>query len=700
MAKLDQIQNEGVSKGNSEDSLLVIYILSILKKYSSPQNPLSSQDVMDRLRDEYSIGSFDKSDAQRKKVRRHLDTLHESFWHGCIKKVEGKTRNGHKWYYDISRDKVAKAEGVVQETLSKEEIDLIIDIIASSKIINSISTNSIIRKLLNKGKHSNEEKRERLLKTENEEWPKSVNKELVLVKQKIQSCINDTRKIVFDYESQKAILATPYGWDSDDSGKYVLIAKIDGQSQGEFGSFLLEKIKNVEKTNFSGLNDFDDTYFDRSYGNPDVLSLESLFGNIRLITAAIQGKKGIEFKYLSYVIRDARVVVVGKSKRVLPHRLVFNEGKYYLIGYDEKRANIDYYRVDMISKLGYSSTNIEISDFDARVLSMVQGAKEVEKHPLMLAGKDVLIIFKVAESALDRVIDAFAVKPDKITVTKETVAVRDSLEEGFHEETLAKVQVRTTEDEAFRWALANADAVELVYPPDLRHKLRRIATPIHKTYAKTMEDKVQANVERVFATGTFKIDQRINEEIANETFKFLNSHDNNDVVNEIKIYAVNADQTDYVGEFTSAKWLDITRSQCVDPKWISKLTELVNIHISMTSISDVSWLSQLNKLKVVRLVQSPITDISVLKKQQNILHLELRNLDIRDISFIENQPRILNLRLIGCPVEDYSPLLRMNPLDYLEIDEKAVAALGMDNLVKHHPDAVIEVQQKIDNRKV
>ena len=45
MERIDQLQNESVSKGNSEDSLLVIYILRILKKYSSPKNPLSSQDV-------------------------------------------------------------------------------------------------------------------------------------------------------------------------------------------------------------------------------------------------------------------------------------------------------------------------------------------------------------------------------------------------------------------------------------------------------------------------------------------------------------------------------------------------------------------------------------------------------------------------------------------------------------------------------
>jgi hypothetical protein len=364
--------------------------------------------------------------------------------------------------------------------------------------------------------------------------------------------------------------------------------------------------------------------------------------------------------------------------------------------------------VDLIVDLDYSETKIKLSDWNKQVYDTIERAREIEKHPLMVAGQDIRVDFLVLESALDRVRDAYGSSPIfHVTKEKKIVPV-DSSEQKWNEnhsvselprEKVVKITVRTTEEEAFRWALANADAVELVYPPALRHKLRRIAPPIHRTYAKTMADKIQANVESVFASGRFKIYQKSGEDLASETFKVLNNDGNNDVVNEIKIFGINADQTGYAGSFTKTKWLDITKSQSVDPRWIAKLTELVNIHLSMTSISNVSWLENLCKLKVVRLVQSPITDLSVLCQHQNILFLELRNLNIRDISFIEKQHRLLNLRLSGCPIEDYSPLLRIKPLDYLEIDEKAVEAIGMENLIKHHPDAVIEVQQKIDNRK-
>ena len=58
-------------------------------------------------------------------------------------------------------------------------------------------------------------------------------------------------------------------------------------------------------------------------------------------------------------------------------------------------------------------------------------------------------------------------------------------------------------------------------------------------------------------------------------------------MNEIKIFGTNADQTGYAGSFTKAKRLDITKSQSEDPRWIANLTELVNIHLSMTSIENL-----------------------------------------------------------------------------------------------------------------
>ena len=60
---------------------------------------------------------------------------------------------------------------------------------------------------------------------------------------------------------------------------------------------------------------------------------------------------------------------------------------------------------------------------------------------------------------------------------------------------------------------------------------------------------------------------------------------------------------------------------------------------------------------------------------------------------------VYSLIVVGCPIKDYSPLLKIPPLHHLEIDEKVVEALGMENIKKHHPNAEIIVQQKISSSK-
>ena len=364
MAKLEDKQTkERDSKRNSSATLLAVYILQILKRHSSPDKKISANQVYEYLRDEYSLILDENPDAQIKKVRRYLHTLHESYGNGCIVKIEGKTRKeGNYWYYDISRDEFANEEHQTYETLTNEEIEFIIDIIASSKIINTQSTHDIIKKLLRKTDFSKEEKNKKWKAIRREVWPKSVNKEFVVLRDQLQACIDDYRRIIFDYEDKSSIVATPYGWDSDADGRYVLIAQIEGSSN--FSAFLLDKIQNLQEGDINCDPD-EDAYYERNDREPkDDISLESLFINIRKINAAIKDYRGIEFKYLSYVIKNNRVIFDEENRRVLPHSLVFTDGKYYLIGFDEAKETIDYYRVDLISQLDYSTTKIKISDWN------------------------------------------------------------------------------------------------------------------------------------------------------------------------------------------------------------------------------------------------------------------------------------------------------------------------------------------------
>ena len=688
---------ERMQKGNSEDSLLAIYIFRILKKYSSPDNPLSTQGVMDYLEKDYSIGNADKSDAQKKKIRRHLDTLHECYGGGCIEKIEGKTRKGHDWYYDASRDKFAGEEGKGQEILSEGELEFLIDLISATKVLNAQSTLGMVDKLLKKTALSEDDRERRIRAIKGEAWAKNPNDDLVAKKEIVDACI-DVCRIRFDYEGSRSILAIPCGWLYVD-GIFYLQAKVGGQYQ----KFALSKIHDIEEA-----DNYDDPDEYGYYDDDDTsnyAALDNLFGNIPFIKAAIKEKRGITFKYLSYVIQNNRVVFEENTKNVLPHSLVFNDGKYYLIGIDEGAAGtskVGYFRVDLIVDPDYSETKITLSDWNEQVYETIQRAREIEKHPLMVAGEEIRVEFSVLESALDRVRDAFGSSPI-FQVTKETRAVlkEDDSNENAVQEKVVKVFVRTTRDEAFRWALANADAVELIYPQDIRDKLRRIGNPIRYTYTKTLTDIAREKAGEIEESGIFETAYIGEEKTTKAVCEELKRRNKTDVVVRITIHEAMEEPGEYYGEFINTETLEITDSfGCKNPTWASKLTNINKVAISHTHMENVSWLKDLRKLRWLELHLSPIKDLSVLSDHKYIHILSLSDLEITDISFIEQYQRLIILDVIGCPIKDYTPILRIPPLERLVIDEDVVESLGMDALVKHHPDAEIEVRRKKNSNDI
>lgn len=711
MVKLDdESQDERKIKGNSLDSLLAIYILQILKKHSSPQKMITAKRVYEYLQDEYSnkfsSTRCEEDSAQIKKVRRYLETLHEHYGNGCIVKKEGKSRkDGNDWYYNADRDPSIGAISEVYETLSAEEIEFIIDIITSSKIINSAGTTGIVKKLLHKTTLSADQRRKKLAKIDAEAWFKSINnQELIALRDKIQVCKEKSQSIRFDYERKKSIVATPYGWNSE-NGKYSLIAKISGTPEGEIAFFDLDKIQNFAEGDIDWSYN-DNAYYDRRYLNPDELSLEKLFDNIRVINAAIKGREQIDFSYLSCVIKKEQVVYEGVSKCVYPHSLVFTDGKYYLIAFDDKEkepeSRIGFYRVDLMSKLAPAQNSKKLSDYGESTYDEIRRARAVEMHPLMQAGRVIPVTFKVVESALNRVVDAFGITPEKMEVTKETrmVASKKELTQTIDghltpelvEERLVKVRVRTTVKEAYRWALANAEAVE-VDTQDIRNKLARTADPIYQLYTQSFADRVRKNIDYIAKEGRFKVTAEVDKDIALATFKELKVHHNIERVDKIYFATDICEPETYLGAFTETKDLRVCRSPlCSNLSWAANLTKVETVHLNETQVEDVSWMKDMHSLNWLEIYDSPVCDLSMLRDHTDIFTLRLFNTNVYDISFIENYRHLDWLTLIGCPIKDYSPLLRLPLyLRYLEIDQRAAQRIDLAKLKERHIGIEIKI---------
>jgi predicted DNA-binding transcriptional regulator YafY len=675
---------------NEKESLFSIYILNALKQYSSAVNPITTGKIVEYLEKDYEFWKnseyYYKTDretfleSQKKKVRRYLNTLKDCYG-SCVKKVKGKSRGaGDKWYYDILSDN--QAEGITtEETLSEGEIEFLVDLISEAKILNSESTLAMVDKLLRKTPLSASKREQRIKEIRNEAWEKNPNNELVWKKEDIQPYIPN-RRVTFEYEG-KSITAVTIGWHYE-SNKCFLSAQVGDK----YHRFSLEKIQEFEP--------IDDKVFDHEEDGEQAVTnntaLDYLFVNIPILKSAARERRGIKFNYLSYVVKNNRVVCEQEAKQVLPHSLVFNDGKYYLMGIDENATDMDkiaYFRVDLIVDLECLEKPIKLSEWNKQVYDRIDKARLVEKHPLMQVGRVSKVVFLVLESELDRVRDAFG-KNAKVNMTDKTRAVYAEpsarADQEPVEKKLVEVTVQTTTEEAYRWALANADAVELVSPQSIRDRIARISDPIYQLYTQSITDKVRENYDYVINTGTFKISYKVDESTAAETYKELAKRGKLGVVDNVgaagdDIYELG----DYFGDFINAKRLCLRTHQLENISWASRLVNLEKIDFTEIHIDDTSWMKNLKKLKQVVFIESTISDLSVLSDHEDIYYLDISGTDVRDISFIEKYHKLDYLNIVACPIEDYSPLLTMQSrLRCLEIDERALEKIGEDRIRKRH----------------
>lgn len=675
------------TKGNSSDTLWSVYILQILKQHSSPKTKLATKKVYEYLKTEYSVRTCGNEDAQVKKARRHLYTLHESYGKGCIRMEEGKTKSeGNLWWYDAARDELHGENIQVQETLSDIEIGVLVDLLAATKILNSEGTRGLIDKLLKKSSVSDEERIRRLDSIQEEGWYKTPNTDIIDKKAFLQDCIDaresgDDNIIVFDYENEKSIVAVPVGWDF--VGGCRLVAIVEDMRC----FFDLDKIR----LHYDECEGYEDPEDFRSYDketDSDKTTLDSMFVNIPTINNAIAEEKCITFLYHSYKVDGGRIVSIPIEKSVLPRHLAFNDGKYYLIGFDiatPESNKIVYFRVDLMFELHYSEKQIKLFGSNKHTFESIERARIVDNHPLMRSEKEETVTFKVIESALDRAIDAFNVKPNRMKVTKENRNVKNLSDDDFHDERIVSIDIRTSEEEAFRWALANADAVEIT-TPKIRDRIARIAAPIYQLYTQSLADKVRANYDYIKNTGMFIVDETVEAEVAWATFKKLNFDDETDMVSDICLKIERGEPDSYLGAFTNAKSLHIVDSPfCQTVNWASSLSKINRVELDGTQIEDVSWLSRMSKLNWLTIFHSPVADLSAIKNHTDIHTLHLFDTNIYDISFIKNYRNLSWLVLNGCPVKDYSPLYELTShLKSLEIDERAASKIDLKKIRERH----------------
>lgn len=113
---------------------------------------------------------------------------------------------------------------------------------------------------------------------------------------------------------------------------------------------------------------------------------EAIYYNVDEIHRAIEANKQITFKYLEYSVnKEAVPRRNGKTYKVSPRALAWNEEKYYLIAYDADADLIKNYRVDKIKDIDLTDEsriilekdrNFDVAEYCNRAFGMYCGDDE------------------------------------------------------------------------------------------------------------------------------------------------------------------------------------------------------------------------------------------------------------------------------------------------------------------------------------
>ncbi len=192
----------------------------------------------------------------------------------------------------------------------------------------------------------------------------------------------------------------------------------------------------------------------------------TLFYNIDLIDEAIVKKRLLNFYYNRYGVD--KKLYRSSEHTVSPFQLIVHNQRYYLFAYDEKRADIVFYRTDKI-------TNICITNIPSRDLRTVNGYENGIDYrelstafPYMYADKVETVDFLADVCIVDQIVDWFGYSADisKSGDDKVRVSVRVSLKAMEY------------------WAMQYCNYVRILFPIRLQEKVAKNLSRANAIYEK------------------------------------------------------------------------------------------------------------------------------------------------------------------------------------------------------------------------
>lgn len=179
-----------------------------------------------------------------------------------------------------------------------------------------------------------------------------------------------------------------------------------------------------------------------------------IYYTIDTLNSAIKQKRQVRFQYTEYDSKRRKILRNGgEVYKNSPYDCLWNDDKYYLIGYSEKHQGLVTFRIDRIVNLEIleekslpKPKDYRISDFANKVFRMCDGTlREVELH--------------CEESMMKQLVDHFGTDFEVITAEDDCF--------------FAKVKVSVSRT-FFSWIFQFGSAVRIVGPEQTREEYRRM----------------------------------------------------------------------------------------------------------------------------------------------------------------------------------------------------------------------------------
>lgn len=185
---------------------------------------------------------------------------------------------------------------------------------------------------------------------------------------------------------------------------------------------------------------------------------EKIYYSVDRIQNAIQENRQISFLYVDYDPQKQRFFRNGgKRYEVSPYTLLWQEDRYYAVGYSKKHEDVTVFRVDRME-------NVEVEKTEAVPQPEDYKPENYANQTFgMFDGELTLVDLKCTNEHMRVIVDKFG----------EEVNTRVLDNQHFRVQVPVKVSPKF-----YGWIFAFAGDVQIIYPPDVKEKFQQMAQEI------------------------------------------------------------------------------------------------------------------------------------------------------------------------------------------------------------------------------